>query len=214
MAIKRGSRQPYGHQEIPEVTVLGISTSPRRHGNTEILLDEVLRGAREAGGSVEKMVMQDLKIAPCRECERCIEAGQCVVQDDTQMMYSKLIETDRLAFASPIFFMGLCAQAKALVDRGQALWTKKYVRKESVVSPGRTPARKGLFISVGGTRGETLFKCAQLTMKYFFDVLEMQYAANLTFGRIDGKGEITHHPTALRDAYEAGRKLASEDASD
>jgi multimeric flavodoxin WrbA len=195
------------------VTVLGISTSPRRHGNTEILLDEVLRGAHDAGGSIEKIVLKDLTIAPCRECERCIEAGQCVVQDDMRMMYSKLIETDRLAFASPIFFMGLCAQAKALVDRGQALWIKKYVRKEPIVTPGRAPTRKGLFISVGGTRGETLFKCAQLTMKYFFDVLEMQYAANLTFGRIDGKGEIARHPTALKDAYEAGMKLVSEDAS-
>lgn len=195
------------------MTLLGISTSPRRHGNTELLLDEVLRGARDAGGSVEKIVLNDLTVAPCRECEACIKAGKCVVQDDMQMIYAKLLETDRLAFASPIFFMSICAQAKALVDRGQALWIKKYVRKEPIVSPGRTPPRKGLFISVGGTRGETLFKCAQLTMKYFFDVLEMEYAANLTFGRIDGKGEIVNHPTALKDAYEAGVKLVTEDAA-
>lgn len=199
-------------RKVLEVRVLGISSSPRRHGNTELLLDEVLRGAQDAGGSVEKIVLKDLNIAPCLECETCIESEGCIVQDDMQMIYTKLIDTDRLAFASPIFFMGLCAQAKALVDRSQAFWIKKYVRKENVVPPDRTPRRKGLFISVGGTRGEQLFKCAQLTMKYFFDVLEMEYADNLTFGRVDAEGEISSHPTALRDAYEAGVRLASEDA--
>lgn len=194
------------------MTVLGISTSPRRHGNTEILLDEVLRGAQEAGGSVEKIVLNELNVGPCRECERCVEAGRCVVQDDVQTVYGKLIEIDRLAFASPIFFMGLCAQAKMLVDRSQALWIKKYVRKENVVPPDRMPRRKGLLISVGGTRGEKLFNCAQLTMKYFFDVLEMEYAENLTFGRIDAKGEIASHPTALEDAYAAGRRLVGDEA--
>lgn len=192
--------------------LLGISTSPRRQGNTELLLDEVLRGAKDAGGKVEKIVLKDLHIAPCLECEECVEAGQCVVQDDMRMIYEKLIETDRLAFASPIFFMGLCAQAKALVDRCQAFWIKKYVRKEHVIPPGRVPPRRGLFISVGGTRGEKLFRCAQLTMKYFFDVLEMEYWDNLTFGRIDATGEISSHPTAMKDAYEAGKKLISEDA--
>ena len=195
-----------------EVRVLGISSSPRRHGNTELLLDEVLRGAQDAGGSVEKIVLKDLNIAPCLECETCIESEGCIVQDDMQMIYTKLIDTDRLAFASPIFFMGLCAQAKALVDRCQAFWIKKYVRKEEVVAPGRVPQRRGMFISVGGTRGEKLFRCAQLTMKYFFDVIEMEYAANLTFPRIDAKGEISRHPTAMRDAYEAGERLVSEDA--
>ena len=192
--------------------LLGISTSPRRHGNTELLLDEVLRGAQDAGGSVEKIVLNDLNIAPCYECEKCIETEGCVVQDDMQMMYAKLIETDRLAFASPIFFMGLCAQAKALVDRCQMFWIKKYARKEEVVAPGRVPPRKGVFISVGGTRGDKLFRCAQLTMKYFFDVLEMEYTDNLTFGRIDVKGEISRHPTAMRDAYEAGDRLVSANA--
>ena len=201
-----------GRWKVSRVTVLGISTSPRRHGNTEILLDEVLRGAKYAGGSVEKIVLNDMNIAPCRECEHCIEAGHCVVQDDMQTLYPKLIEVDRLAFASPIFFMGLCAQAKALVDRSQAFWIKKYVRKENVAPPDRIPRRKGLFVSVGGTRGEKLFKCAQLTMKYFFDVLEMEYADNLTVGRVDAKGEISGHPTALKDAYEAGKRLVGDDA--
>lgn len=174
------------------------------------MLDEVLRGARDAGGSVDKIVLNDLKVAPCNECESCVEAGGCVLQDDMQTIYAKLIECDRLAFASPIFFMGLCAQAKALVDRCQALWIKKYVRKEDVVPPDRVPLRKGLFISVGGTRGEKLFKCAQLTIKYFFDVIEMEYAADLTFRRVDAKGAILDHPTAMSDAYEAGRKLVSD----
>jgi len=194
------------------VNVLGIATSPRRQGNTEILLDEVLRGAHDASGSVEKIVLDDLNIAPCRECENCVKTGLCVVQDDMQMMYAKLLQTDRLAFASPIFFMGLCAQAKTLIDRCQAFWIKKYVRKEEIVPAGRVPARRGLFVSVGGTRGEKLFRCAQLTMKYFFDVIEMGYADNLTFGRIDSKGEICNHPTALKEAYEAGKRLVSEDA--
>jgi multimeric flavodoxin WrbA len=194
------------------VNVLGISSSPRRHGNTELLLDEVLRGAQDAGGTVEKIVLTDVKIAPCRECERCVDLGRCVIQDDMQTVYTKLLDTDRLAFASPIFFMALCAQAKALVDRCQALWIKKYVRKEPILPPGRTPARKGLFVSVGGTRGEKLFNCPRLTMKYFFDVLEMEYAGDLTFRRIDATGEICNHPTAMKEAYDVGKRLVTGEA--
>ncbi|MFA4837649.1 MAG: NAD(P)H-dependent oxidoreductase, partial [Dehalococcoidia bacterium] len=118
----------------------------------------------------------------------------------------KLREADRLVIASPMFFMGLTAQTKALIDRCQALWALKYVLKQPVAlnSGG---GRKGLFFSVGGTGFAHLFESAMPTIKSWFAVIEVKYAGGLTFARIDEKGAIQNHPTALKDAFEAGKNL-------
>jgi len=69
--------------------------------------------------------------------------------------------------------------------------------------------RKGWFISVGGSRGEKVFQGAILTVRYFFDALNVEYAGGLTFGRIDGKGAIKKHPTAFKEAFQAGQRLVT-----
>ncbi|MBM3237452.1 flavodoxin family protein [Candidatus Poribacteria bacterium] len=191
--------------------VLGIAGSPRRGGNTDLLLDEALRGAKEAGAEVEKIYARDYKITPCIECNSCFKLGRCVIEDEMQKVYPKLLEADRIIFASPMFFMGITGWAKALVDRCQALWAKKYVLKEPVVEPERKSQRKGIFISVGGTKGKSLFDGAIRTMKIFFDAIDVTYSGELLYRSIDDKGEIKEHPTALQEAYEAGRKLVCEE---
>ena len=193
-----------------KIKVLGIAGSPRRGGNTDLLLDEALKGAQEAGAEVEKIYARDYKIAPCIECNMCFKDGKCVVQDKMQTIYPKLLEADRIIFASPIFFMGITGWAKALIDRCQALWAKKYVLKEPVVEPERKSQRKGIFISVGGTKGKSLFEGAIRTIKTFFDAIDVTYSGELLYRSIDDKGEIKEHPTALQEAYEAGRKLVKE----
>jgi multimeric flavodoxin WrbA len=204
-----------------KIKVLGIAGSPRRSGNTDLLLDEALKGAQEAGAEVEKIYVRDYKITPCIECNGCFKDGRCVVKDDMQEIYPKLLEADRIIFASPMFFMGITGWAKALIDRCQALWAKKYVLKELVVSPPlgrgrgwvepeRKSQRKGIFISVGGTKGKSLFEGAIRTVKTFFDAIDVIYSGELFYRSIDDKGEIKKHPTALREAYEAGQKLVKE----
>jgi multimeric flavodoxin WrbA len=109
--------------------VLGILGSPRREGNTEILLDEALRGASDHGGLCEKIILRDLKITPCLEIYKCAEDGVCAIQDEMQGLFPKIIQAERLLLASPIFFYSVPALAKAMIDRCQSLWAKKYILK-------------------------------------------------------------------------------------
>jgi len=187
---------------------LGIFGSPRRGGNTDLLLEEALRGAQEKGANVERLYLSDYAITPCKECHGCDHAGNCVVLDDMQKIYPKLLEADVIIFASPIFFYGVTAWAKALIDRSQALWSRKYLLKDpSLGKEGRK--RKGFFISVGATKGQRVFDGAILTVKYFFDVLNAEYVGELLFRGVEAKGDILKHHEALQQAYEMGRKLVS-----
>ncbi len=190
--------------------VLGISTSPRVRGNTDILLDEALRGAKSKGARVEKILLKDLKISPCLECDRCFKKGECIIKDGMQVLYKKFIAADRLVFTSPIYFMAHCAQAKMVIDRCQALWARKHVLERPLFEKKPHPPRKGLFIAVGGTKGKKVFEGAKVTMKYFFEVLEMEYSGNLLYERIDAKGAILNHPLAIKEAFKAGKELAQE----
>jgi multimeric flavodoxin WrbA len=166
-----------------------------------------MAGAASKGAETETIYARKLQIAPCRHCDGCQAEGQCVVQDEMQEVYPKLREADCLVLASPIHFMGLAAQVKALVDRCQAFWATKYVLKRPI-APGRK--RKGLFVAVGGTRLRDLFEPARASVRALFKTLDMDYAGDLVFSGIDEKGAIKEHPTALADARQAGQRLVEE----
>jgi multimeric flavodoxin WrbA len=186
--------------------VLGILGSPRREGNTEILLDEALRGASDYGGLCEKVILRDLKITPCLEIYKCAEDGVCAIQDEMQELFPKIIQAERLLLASPIFFYSVPALAKAMIDRCQSLWAKKYILKLPV-SP--IADRKGVFISVAATRGKKLFDGVRLTVRYFFDAIDVVYSDELFVRGVDEKGEVRGQPEALEAAYDLGRRLVT-----
>jgi len=188
--------------------VLGISASPRERGNTDLLLREALRGAEAAGAEVEVVALRDLKIGPCIECYRCARTGCCAVEDDYQAVYAKLLATDRLVFATPVFFMGPSAQAKLLIDRCQCLWARKYLLKQPLFADGPRD-RRAMVIAVGGTKGRKMFECVRLTMKYFFDAAEFTYAANLFVNQVDGRAEILRVPRAMAEAARLGSAIAA-----
>ena len=186
--------------------VLGVMGSPRSQGNTELLLDKALEGAREAGAEIEKVFVSKLKISPCLEIHACLEDGNCAIKDDMQLLYKKLLKADHVVFASPIFFYGITSQAKAIVDRCQALWVRRYV-----LGMGKEDKRerRGVFVSVGATQGEKLFDGAVLTVKYFFDAIGVKYAGDLLVRGVANKGQIEERPTALQDAFRLGQELVS-----
>ncbi len=187
--------------------VIGILGSPRREGNTEILLDEALRGASDHGGLCEKIVLRDLKITPCLEIYKCAEDGVCAIQDDMQPLFPKIVHAERLIIASPVFFYGVTGLAKAMIDRCQSLWAKKYILKLPV-SP--IADRKGAFISVGATQGKKLFDGVKLTVKYFFDAIDVKYSDELLVRGADEKGEVRNQPEALEASYELGQRLVTD----
>ena len=190
-----------------KVKILGLFGSPRRGGNTDLLLEEMLKGAEEEGAQTERIIISGLKFSPCMECHGCDETGECVLDDDMEKVYPKLLEADWIILASPIFFYGVTAWTKALIDRVQSLWVRKYRLKIPQENPGRR--RMGFFISVGATKGARLFDGAMLTVQYFFDALGVDFAGHLLFKGVEGKGDIRSHPTALRQAFEAGEASAS-----
>jgi multimeric flavodoxin WrbA len=191
------------------VKILGLFGSPRRGGNTELLLEEALKGAEKEGAKVERLYLSDFTITPCKECHGCDDTGNCIILDDMEKIYPKLLEADVVILASPIFFYGVTAWAKALIDRSQALWARKYLLKDSSLGK-EGKKKKGFFISVGATKGQKVFEGAILTVKYFFDVFNAEYAGELLFRGVEAKGDILNHPEALQQAYEAGRKLVLE----
>ncbi|MFP4194538.1 MAG: flavodoxin family protein [Desulfosalsimonas sp.] len=101
--------------------ILGIACSPRKEGNTELLMREALAAAESKGAETELILAADKNISPCDACGACIEEGICVVDDDMQEVYKKLEEADGIIFGTPVYFLNVSAQAKAVIDRTYAL---------------------------------------------------------------------------------------------
>ena len=184
--------------------ILGLLGSPRKGGNSELLLDAFLEGAAQGGAEVERIALRELKISPCLEIYHCFKDGACPIKDDMRPLYDKLLAADAVALASPIFFYSVSAQAKAMIDRTQALWARRYVLKHDF--PG--PRRQGVLLAVGATHGKLLFVGARLTAKYFFDAVNVRYAAEILVREVDEKGAILQKPEVLAAAVDLGRRLA------
>ena len=186
--------------------ILAIYGSPRRKGNTALLLKRAVQGAIEAGAEVEEVVLRDLKIGPCLEIYGCKETGRCVIQDDFQRVYDQILSCHGLMLASPIFFYTVSAHTKLLMDRCQSLWAKKYWL-EKAPKAKRRAKRKGLFISVGATKGRRLFDGILLSIRYFFDALDVEPWRYLLYRGLDFEGDVLRHPEYLDEAYRAGKEL-------
>jgi multimeric flavodoxin WrbA len=187
--------------------ILAVYGSPRRRGNTATLLDAAVEGAMDTGARIEKIVLRDLKISPCLEIYGCKSEGECTIQDDFQAVRDKFLGAGGIMLASPIFFYAVSGHTKALMDRFQSLWVKKHwIDHVPMGKPAYTG--KGLFISVGATRGSKLFEGATLSVRYFFDVLDISLFRTLTYRQIDLEGDIEKHPEYIREAYDAGKALA------
>lgn len=189
--------------------ILAFNGSPRKGGNTELLLNEAVRAAQEKGAEVVLYDLNRLDARPCQNCGRCDETGRCVIEDAMQDIHREIKTADRFILASPIYFFGLSAQTKIMIDRCQAFWYEKYIRKQP--TPPGPYGRKGLLILVGGMKKDDKnegFHCAEVTARAFFRTINVQEHETLSFGSVDAKAAIKEHPSALRDAFEAGCRLA------
>ena len=189
------------------INIAAIYGSPRTNGNTALLLKQAVKGAREAGVHVEEIFLRNLKISPCLEIYGCKTTGRCAIQDDFQNVQDILLASDGIMLASPIFFYTVSAHTKIFMDRCQSLWVKKYWIDQ--VQPGKwEPKRKGLFISVGATRGKKLFDGPLMTVKFFLDVLDAELWRSLLYRGLDFEGDVLKHPEYLAEAFESGQSLA------
>ena len=185
---------------------LALLGSPRKGGNTEVLLAAVLAGAKAAGGEVELVRLCECKIEPCINCGGCDKTGSCVIEDEMTELYGKLLGADRIILAAPIYFYGVPAQAKAFIDRTQALWSRKRLLKKNG-GWREEPQRRGVLVSVAASRGKRVFEGAILTMKYACDAIGIAYGGEFVVRGIDGRGEMAKAVEELIKAEEAGRNF-------
>ena len=186
--------------------VLGLMGSPRKGGNTDLLLDAFLEGAQAKGAEILKVDVPSKHIEPCQGCRFCEKGGYCIQQkDDMGEMNYLLRRADIVVLATPIFFYGPSAQIKALIDRSQTLWARQYIMK---LTDPKAPFRRGFLLAVGATKGKELFNGTNLGAKYFYDAVGARYEGFLGFREIEAPGAIARHPTALADARKKGEELA------
>ncbi len=189
------------------VSVLGLSGSPHRHGNTETLLDAFLEGAESAGGQVEKVILKDLDYNPCRGCNACHKTGQCVVKDDAIPLFDRILAADCLAVASPIYSMGITAELKGLIDRAQFIWARKFILKSLYFPNEHIQRHKGIFISTAGLSWDNVFDAAFPAVTAFFNTLGFEYYDNIIANDMDRYGGIRGHPNALLEARKKGMEV-------
>jgi len=113
-----------------------------------------------------------------------------------------------IMLASPIMFYTVSAHTKILMDRCQSLWVKRYWIEKTPFG-NKDFSRKGLFISVGATKGKRLFEGVLLTVRYFFDALDTELWRSLLYRGLDFERDVDKHPEYLEEAYGAGKDLVS-----
>jgi len=193
-------------REGATLRVLGLAGSPRCGGNSEVLLDRALQGARDAGAQVSKIVINDLDFSACQNCGFCSREGRCRIRDEMYRIYEALEAADHVVLASPIYFTNVSAQTKMMIDRCQPFWVRKYVLKQ----PPRKPGRTGLFLCCGGfEKGRKFFDCAALLVRIWMLTLDVKLTNALFYPGVDAAGEINRHPVALDEAHAAGKAIVT-----
>lgn len=175
--------------------VLILSGSPRKGGNSDLLCDEFLRGAAEAGHEVEKIFLGEKKIGYCRACYYCKKnGGRCAIADDMGEILDKMQAADVLLMASPVYFYAIAAQMKAVIDRSVARWTA-------------IPNKEFYYIMTSAEDSPEVMQCTLECFRGFAACLD----GAREMGVIEGKGvyeagEIKGCP-AMREAYQMGRRV-------
>ena len=186
------------------MNILLFNGSPRKRGNTDLLLERIEQGIHRGGQLAEHINLTQLDIHPCTGCGHCEKEGQCVFQDDMTPLYEKIDAAHRIVIGSPIYFYGVTAQAKAFIDRLQALWCRKYLLGE--IKPERD-YRWGYLVSVAATDGGKVFDAAPLTVQYAFDAMEFKYNGELLVKGAEGKGSVSSRREVMDQALQLGLDL-------
>ena len=182
--------------------VLGLQGSPRSKGNTSYLLSIFMKEAEKLGARTQIIEPARENIVPCKGCFSCEKTGYCVTKNDAMSLkiFQLLRQAELVVTASPIYFYSVTAQLKALIDRSQTLWARKY--RFNLKDP-RSKMRKGFLLSLGATKGKNLFDGVHLTARYFYDAIDASYEGALTYRHIENTGDMEKHGTVKNDVQDA-----------
>jgi multimeric flavodoxin WrbA len=185
--------------------VLGFQGSPRKKGNTSFLLSTFMQAVEKLGAQTRIIEVAQKNIIPCKEYVVCEKKGFCPIDDDIKTeIYPLIRQAEVVVLASPIFFFNMTAQLKAVVDRCQLFWARKY--KLGLTDPAKQ-TKRGFLLSVGASKGKSLFEGLQLTAKYFFDAIDARFEDSLTYREIEGPKDMAKHPNVLEDVEKAAVAL-------
>lgn len=175
--------------------VLVLSGSPRKGGNSDLLCDAFIKGARESGNEVEKIFIRSRKIAYCNACYYCKKSGgKCAINDDMSEILDKMQAADVIVMASPVYFYSVDAQMKALIDRSVARWTQ-------------IENKEFYYIMTAAENSSTVMDCTLECFRGFAVCLDGSKERGVIYGKgVYEAGEIKNMPV-MQEAYEMGKNV-------
>jgi len=183
--------------EDKKVRVLGIVGSPRRGGNTETLVDEVLLGAEEAGGKTEKAILNEVEVNPCQACDKCYKDGGCVHDDDLEAIIKTMKESEIWVLGTPVYWWGPTAQMKAFIDRWYGI--------ERAVFRGR-----GVILVVPSSGGSVYAKQTVEIFESIIPYLEMEHVRTIQAPGTSGPGSVRSDARMMKAAWTAGHEAVKK----
>lgn len=175
--------------------VLILSGSPRKGGNSDLMCDEFLRGAKESGNQAEKIFLRGKKVLPCNACYFCNDnGGKCAIQDDMSEILDKMQAADVIVLASPVYFYSIDAQMKAVIDRSVARWTN-------------IPNKEFYYIMTAAENSETVMDCTLECFRGFAACLKGAKEMGVICGKGVYKAGAVKGMPAMREAYEMGKRV-------
>lgn len=188
----------------------GIIGSPIKHGNVDLLVSQVLKGASSQGAKTHKIYLNDMRIKPCQSCGVDPYPKYCIFDDDMKEVYTALESCDAIVLGSPVYFDTVSAQTKLMIDRCNCLMP--YIERADGTSgfERRTKKRKkGIFIAVAGTDQE--FNTIQTTVKGFFNWANIELVETILYAHDDNElGGVKNDKEKMDQAFEVGVRIAKQ----
>ena len=181
--------------------ILAVVGSPRRNGNTHILVSKIAEGARAGNAEVDELFLGDFTIAECDGCHLCWKMEECSKDDDMQAIYLRIIQSDVIIFGTPVYWFGPTALMKGFIDR--------FVYFNC---PKNRPKIRGKSAVIAVPFEEENIEMARPVVEFFqkcLDYLEMNLLGKIIVPGVSARGEIRHKEKSLQEAYELGQSLAS-----
>ena len=181
-----------------EKRIIAIVGSPRRNGNTELIIDSIIEGAKYAGAVSRKVILQDLNIAPCKACNSCTKTGSCVHKDDMNDLLTIMFDSDVWILGTPVYWWGPTAQFKAFLDRWYSVNDRSQFKGKKII----------LVIPSGGA-GEYSYGPTKDMIERVIPYLGMIHVKTILASGIGKKGAVENHPDILDSARLTGRDVGS-----
>ena len=179
--------------------ILAVIGSPRRNGNTHILVSRIAEGANAAGAIVDELFLGELTIRECDGCHACWKGKECSKDDDMREIYARIIQSDTIIFGTPVYWYGPTALMKAFIDR--------FVYFNC---PENRQKIKGLSAALAVPFEEDDLETAEGVIEFFqksLAYLEIKLLDQIIVPGVGEKGSIRSKSQSLQQAYDLGLKL-------